>query len=557
MTRYGITDRLRFTVIEANTNTVLTRDLVVREPQVMMRLSGPSHCMFKVPQGEQYFSSLGIDWKTWGYLIVPEIEINEVKRCLGAQIVNKADIDPQTGDMIVEGLGIMGYPKGIPWLADYNPIAVDPAEVIQKIWSDIQNYSNANLGVEVLPALTGTQMLPGYSFDGNVLSFDFFAMFIRQSDFQDSGDVINGLARDIPLDMLEEVSWGVDENNNEILNKVIRLGYPYLGLEQQALAFVLGENVITAELADELDIQPVSDIIIRSWRPGKTYSSQLSNADLTRYRRVIMEEDAHIDSIERAQAWAKRKLTRRNIPTSFKKITVDYSHPNAPVGSFWVGDYVYIEAKNYPWKGDISGWHRVTAITFKDDATLGEVEVKAEGAFNYDPIEYDPNYDSQPTTDTNLLVNGYFEKTMTGWKRNSGEWLLTFQDGHTDPGCVYVYCDDTNEFLESHRVTVEGGKTYTISGWVKRQTVTFQAGTVFTTDGIYLAVKTYLNGGVVGTPIRLQGLTNPAGTGAWTKLSGTYTVPGNGTVNEISAVLSATKVTSGIMWWDDVRVDPA
>lgn len=557
MTRYGITDRLRFTVIEANTNTVLTRDLVVKEPTVMIRLSGPSRCTFKVPQGEQFFSSKGIDWKTWGYWIVPEIEINEVKRCLGAQMVNKAEVDPKTGDMVIEGLGFMGYPKGIPWLVDYNPIAVDPAEVIQKIWSDIQNYDNANLGVEVLPALTGTQMLPGYSFDGNTLNFDFFAMFIRQVDFQDAGDVINSLARDIPLDMLEDVAWGVDENDNEILTKTIQLGYPYLGVAQENLAFVLGENIISAELAEELEIEPVSDIIIRSWRPGKTYSSQLSNADLTRFRRVIMEEDAHIDSVERAQAWAKRKLTRRNIPKSFSKIVVDISHPNAIIGSFWVGDNIYVEAKNYPWHGDIAGWHRITSITFKDDDTIAEIELKVEGAFNYDPIEYDPNYTDQPTSDTNMLVNGYFNKTMTGWKRNSGEWLLTFQDGHTDPGCVYVYCDDTNEFLESHRVTVEGGKTYRLTGWVKREAVTFEAGTVFTTDGIYLAVKTYLNGGVVGTPIRLQGLTTPTGTGAWTKLTSTYTVPGNGTVNEISAVLSATKVTSGIMWWDDVRVDPA
>lgn len=549
---YGITDRMRFTVIEANTNNILARDLVVKEPQVIVNLSAPSRCMFKVPAGEQYHSSAAIDWKTWGHIIVPEIEFNGVRKCLGAQIVSKCDVDYQSGDMVIEGLGIMGYPKGIPWLSNYSPIAVDPAEVIQKVWSDCQNYTNANLGVQVLPALLGVEMLPGYSFDGNTLNFDFFAMFIRETDFVDSGDIITGIARDMPLDMLEEVSWNAGRT---ALTKVIRLGYPYLGFSQQSLAFILGENVITAECAEELEIEPVSDIIIRSWRPGKTYTSQLSNADMSRFRRVIMEEDASINSTERAAAWAKRKLTRRNIPKSFQKITIDLSHPNAPAGSFWVGDSIYVEAKNYPWKGDIAGWHRVTSMTFKDDQTIGEVSLRTEGAFNYDPIEYDPNYEEEPTVDPNKLVNGYFNSTMAGWKRVTGQWIYTKQDGYTNLGCVYVYCDDGTEFLESHKVTVDPGQVFNISAWVKREAVTFTGGTDFNVHGIYLKLNMYKNGGIV-TSGRIMGLATPNGTGPWTKLFGSYTAPMNGTVNEISVTLCASNVTSGIMWWDDVRIDP-
>jgi hypothetical protein len=544
---------MRFTIIEANTNNIVSRDLVVKEPQVIVNLSAPSRCMFKIPAGEQYHSAAAIDWKTWGYIIVPEIELNGVRRCLGAQIVTKCDVDYQTGEMSVEGLGIMGYPKNIPWLANFSPIAVDPAEVIQKIWADCQNYTNANLGVQVLPASTGTQMLPGYSFDGNALNFDFFAMFVRETDFQDSGDMINSIARDIPLDMLEEVTWN---SNRTVLNKVIRLGYPYLGYAQTGLAFILGENVITAECAEELEIEPVSDIIIRSWRPGKTYTSRLSNADPSRFRRVIMEEDANINSTERAAAWAKRKLTRRNIPKSFQKITIDMSHPNAPVGSFWVGDSIWVEAKNYPWKGDISGWHRVTSISFKDDQTIAEVMLRVEGAFNYDPIEYDPNYEEEQTVDPNRLVNGYFNNTMSGWKRNAGQWIYTKQDGYTNPGCVYVYCDDINEFLESHKVSFNPGDAFNLSAWVRRENLVFQAGTNFNVDGVYLYANLYKNGGFV-TGGRVSGLTVADGTGPWTKISGSYTAPMNGTVNEISLVLSASRVTSGIMWWDDVRIDPA
>lgn len=551
----AITDRIRFTVIKANTDEIVARDLVVQQPEVMLGLSVPSRCTFTIPRGEQYASSSNIDWKTWGYWLVPEIEINGTYQCLSAQIVNKCDVDPKTGNIRIEGLGFLGYPKGIPWLANYNPIAVDPAEVIQKIWADCQNYTNANLGVQVLPASTGTQMLPGYSFDGNTLSFDFFALFVREVDFQDSGDFITSLARDIPLDMIESATWNAGKT---VLTKTVNLGYPNLGYEQTSLSFVLGENVISAEPAEELEIEPVSDVIIRSWRPGKVYSSQLSNADATRFRRVIMEEDAHIDSTERAAAWAKRKLTRRNIPRSFSKITIDSSHPNAPLGSFNVGDTIYVEAINYPWYGDIKQWHRITSITIKDNDPVVELGLKVEGAFNYDPIDYDPNYDSNPTADPNKLANGYFNSGagLTGWTRLTGQWLHTSSDGYTNPGAVYVYCDDGTEFLESHRVAINPGQTMDISGWVKRQTVAFMASTNFNNDGIYMLVKGYKYGGLV-TSQRLAGLANPAGTGPWTKISGSYTAPINGDVNEISVVLCASRVTSGVMTWDDIKVIPA
>ena len=547
-----ITDRLRFTVLQVNSDEILSRDLVVQEAEVMVSLSGPSRCSFKIPQGEQTASAYGINWKTWGQWIVPEIELNGVRKCLGAQLVNKCDIDAQSGTMQIEGMGFLGYPKSIPWLENFSPIAVDPAEIVQRIWAHIQNFTNANLGVEVLPASTGTQMLPGYSFDGNILNFDFYAMFIREVDFQDCGDAINSLARDIPLDMLEEVSW--TDSARTTLSKVVRLGYPYLGYLQQYLAFILGENVIMAEKAEELEIEPVTDVIIRGWRPGKTYSSRLTNDDYTRVRRVIMEEDANIDSTERAAAWAKRRLTRRNIPLSFQKIVIDPSHPNAPIESFWVGDTIYVEAKNYPWVGDIVGWHRITGMTFKDGEPLVELQLKTEGAFNYDPITYDPNYAVQPTEDLNLLANGYFGKSMSGWITKHGQWFRVTSDGRTDPGSVRVDCDDAQELLESHKISVDPNATYSVSAWVKRQTIALAGGYNASVDGISVYVQPYFNGGVMGSPVQIARIANPEGTGPWTELTNTVTIAANGTVNEISVQLSVTKVSGGITWWDDVKV---
>lgn len=544
-----IIDRMRFTVIQVNTNTILTRDLVVKEPEVMTNLSGASRSAFKIDSGQRYGSSEGIDWKSWGQWIIPEVTTDTYgKICLGAQLVKETKIDPASGDLMVEAIGFMGYPKGIPWQENFSPIAVDPAEVIQRIWAHLQSFTNANLGVQVLPADTGTEMLPGYGFDGNTLSFDFTALWVRAIDFQDSGDMITQLARDLPLDLFEEVSWNA--NRTEV-NKTVRIAYPYGGLRQDYLAFRIGENVISGELADELEIEPVSDVIIRSWLPGKTYTSQLSNADMTRARRTILEEAANIDSTERAAAWAKRKLSRRNIPKSFTQITIDPNHPNAPFGSFNLGDSIFVEAPNYPWVGNISQWHRITSIMFKESEPFITLGVKVDGAFNYDPIIYDPNAIGQTVTDYNLMPNGYFSSNLSGWISKKGQWFRVATLGYSGDGCVRIDCDDNGEELESAKILINPGETLTIQAWVKCQTIT-KTGTPPYTFAV--AVNTYKDGGSVSRGTIVNSIIRE-GTNGFSLITGTATMPSNGSINEISvSLLVNSSTTGGIAWWDDVKV---
>lgn len=548
-----ITDSTRFTVIRVNTNEVLARDLVVMEPQMQRNLSAPANLSFKIKRGEQYASSSGITWKQWGQWIIPETEINyDTKWPWSALLTSRVAIDPGTGDLNIEAVGFMGYPKGIPWLENFNPIAVDPAEVIQRIWAHLQNYTNANLGVEVFPASTGTQMLPGYAFDGSVLNFDFFAMFIRAVDFVDCGDQITSLARDLPLDLFERVQWNADRT--EVIKK-IEIAYPLGGLEQQHLAFRLGENVISAEPADELETEPVTDVIIRSWAAGRVMTSLLGNADMTRARRTILEEDANIDSTERAAAWAKRKLQRRNIPKSFSKIVIDPNHPNAPFGSFDVGDSIRIQAPDYPWYGDVDQWHRITSINYVDGQPTMELGVKVEGAFNYDPIDYDPDWEEEPKEDLNRLINGYFNKNLSGWTAQRGQWIRVADNGYDianlglpSIGSVRIDCDDNGERFLSHKFSVTPGEKLKIEGAVKWQEVSSGP-----TDQFLLRGFTYLDGGAVGT-YDFDGYTNPTGVHGYEVLRTTnWTVPAN--VNQMAIQLTVTPgVSGGIAWWSGIRV---
>lgn len=543
----AIRDRMRFSVVEVNTNEILSRDLVPKEHSVTVNLSAPTQLSMSVDQSQRFGSAGGINFKNWGQYIIPELETDQFgKVCFGGPIVSDNRVDPATGDLILDGLGFMGYPKGIPWLENFNPIAVDPAEVFQRVWAHIQSYVNAQLGVEVLPASTGTQMLPGFAFDGSILSFDFFALFVRASDLIDSGDFLTSLARDLPLDLFEEVKWNEDRTE---LSKVLRLAYPLGGVKQEYLSFRLGENVVNAEKAEEFEIEPVSDIIIRSWIPGRVSSAQLTNADMTRLRRVAMEEDANISNNERAAAWARRKLTRRNVPKHFKKIVVKLDHHNAPFGSYWVGDSIFVEAKDYPWHGDISGWHRIVSITMKNDEPNAELTLKAEGAFNYDPIIYNPTPE-EPGEDPNLLTNGYFTKSLAGWYARKGQWIRVATSGFAGDGCVRIDCDDNGEKFESQKVGVNPGQTYTLTAAVRAQNITAQEDRDYT---FAIVTSFYNNGGKLGE-VTTDAISQ-VGTQPYRVLEGQVNIPP--LCNEITLSLVVNDlVTGGVAFWDDARILP-
>jgi hypothetical protein len=549
-----ITDRVRWSVIQANTNQIMTHDLNVMEPEIMINLSGPSRMAFKLLPTEEKRSSFGIDWKTLGHVVVANIEIDYVEQIFAVGVVTDHKVDPKSGVLQVETTGFIGYPKGEPCLINFNPIAVDPFEVVQTVWAFLQGFSNAQMGVEVYPASSGTQMLPGYSFDGSILSFDFFAIFLRAVDFPDSAGIIAGLARDIPFDMFEEAEWNLAKTE---LTPKIRLAYPFGGLQQVNLAFRMGENVISGERAEEMDVEPVSDIVIRSWLPGRVISSQLQNADLTRYRRTAMEEDVYIESTERAAAWARRKLQKRNIPKSFSKIVVLPNHPHAPFGSYSLGDSIYIEAPDYPWTGDIAEWHRITSMAYAQDTGLLELGVMVEGAFNYDPIDYDPNPVDNPTEDLNRLANGYFSDNLNGWISLRGQWIrvatVTFDTVlNPNAGCVRIDLDDAGERFRSNRAFCTPGEHLKIQTAVRWQEVASGGA-----DAFQLLAFLSHDSTPVGDPVVIDQYVNPLGTHGWELFQDSdYVVPDG--VNEISLQFTVTAgVTAGIAFWTYARIVPS
>lgn len=378
----GDQDRFRFIVEEAVTGEIVSRDLVVQNPKLLRALSGPCAMEFDVDEHDP--STNGILFKPYGHIIHAEKMIMGERQIWASAIVQPSEIDKKTGVMKLTAKGFSAYPKDIPWLQNWNPLVVDPFEIVAKIWNHVQSYSTGNLGVNVYPATSGIEMLPGYAFDGEITNVSFYALFIRAADKQDCQDNIDKLARDIPFDYVEQSEWNA---NRTAINKHLYLGYPVAGIQQDNLVFALNENVLEASPHVETEIDWVSDIIIDGWFPGSEHSAQISNADPHRFRRVISQDDARINSDERAAAWARRKLTRRQTPSYWDSIIVDMGHPNAPFGSYDVGDRIWVRGF-MPWVGDVNQLHKILAISVDEKAGACELTLKAEGAYDYDPIYY-------------------------------------------------------------------------------------------------------------------------------------------------------------------------
>lgn len=375
--------------VEDNKGNIITKDLVATKDQVVKVLSGPAQIQFDISPFEPSAQLPGgngpIQFKPWGHIIHAVKEnLKGEEEIWASGIVQPSDVNQDNAVMTLKAEGISKYPKGLPWLENWNPIAVDPAEIIRRIWAHIQSYSNAKLGVTVEPIVTDTKMLPGFSFQNEEFVQNFFAIFIRASDRNDCGDYIDKICRDIPIEFREKAVWNPVTNK---IDKTIELAYPKIGTIQNGVIFRLGENVRSQTKKTEAEINWLSDVTVKGYFPGVEYDATIANPDPDRFRRVMDEQDLHVDSNERAAVWGKKLLTRRQIPFYFEELIVDPYHYSAPFMSYDVGDFVRVQGTD-SWHGPMDLRHKVMMIQHDEVKQATQLKLMAEGAFNYDPIEY-------------------------------------------------------------------------------------------------------------------------------------------------------------------------
>lgn len=526
----------RVIVQEARSGEIIIPDLTVTNLVHQRVLSGPGDIQFDVNPEDDTVDG----WipKPWGHLIHVERVMQGKRRIWLSGIVQPSEIDPQTGILHLKAKGFSCYAKGTPWLEDINWIANDVFDEVHAIWDHIQHdFPNGDLGVEVYPRKSGVIRLPGYGFDGDLLNLNFFATFVRQTDKNDCGAWIDALAKDTPFDYIERSQWNADGTD---IIKRIELGYPRLGLIQDDLAFVINENVLSAKPHVETQTDWVSDVGVSSFFPGLEASYELANADPDRLRRYLDEQDGFIDSNERAAAWAHRRLARRQTPPYWEEITINPDHPNAPLGSFDVGDTIVVSGF-MPWVGHISQAHKIIAIGCDDSKNEYRLMLKAEGAFNYDPIFF-------PQGVSNIIGNAGFDFNINGWTPSGPDtsWVHDASQGAGRLGSLHIVADGTEHNIRTQPFGVNPFQIFPLAISVKC------AGAVSQNDlGVQMLAEFYdaennlLQTVPVGHPANLRGAV------PWVRLSGSViAIP--------PAVKCAMRLyvhmQAGQVWFDDAEM---
>lgn len=356
-------------------------DFRLANPQLSVTLSGPSGLTGNIT--EQYTELWDAGIEAWSNYIYAQVN----GRIFVAGILQPLSLQEQT--LSIEALGVSGYPKGIPYLGEYSGIQVDPLDVVRNMWQHLQSFPDGNLGV-IVDSSTHTTVRIGtepqdVSFttgSGEDVNFSTSEgpYQLNWWDHKDIGDEINNLAKATPFDYVERYEWNAAKTD---VNKYIDFGYPRIGRKRFDLTFKQGENILDGVPIQELADTYASDVLFIGAGQGRdAVVGTASQRQLPRIRRVRVFTDQSITSVAQANAISSANLRALMNRISFQEITVQAFHENAPLGSYVVGDDVYVQA-DIAWLGYTGLWHRIVGYTWDIDNAKVKLTLVPSDAFVY------------------------------------------------------------------------------------------------------------------------------------------------------------------------------
>ena len=182
-------------------------------------------------------------------------------------------------------------------------------------------------------------------------------------------DEFNKLSKATPFDYAERHFW----SGGQISHRV-DFGYPVIGTRRPNLRFILGENLIEAPKTYQTGDSYASTILgLGAGEGSKKLRVAQTVPGATRLRRVDIYNN---QSIGRTLTMRAILMSRANnltgLPTAGDFSVID--SPNAPIGSFQVGDTVFVQGDD-SWYGDAADkWARIVSMTYKP-GTEDEVSI--------------------------------------------------------------------------------------------------------------------------------------------------------------------------------------
>lgn len=224
----------------------------------------------------------------------------------------------------------------------------DPCNIIRDIWAYAQEQPDGNLGVVVdtttSSAKVGTTAEPWHSYWYEAPTL---------------GDQIDDLVGEAGA---PQYSCHTEYQTNGTVKRRILLGYPRLGARRRDISFSTGVNIVEPPKPSYSGDDFATTIIATGSGEG---TATRFCVDSVRDGGLRMESVLQLPTINGTDTLGRRAAAerrRRQIMGEIDSITIR-DHPNAPLGSWQIGDDVFVSVRN-DW-ADWSGWCRIIAESYR------------------------------------------------------------------------------------------------------------------------------------------------------------------------------------------------
>lgn len=289
-------------------------------------------------------------------------------------ILKDIEEDGQRLALTVEGF--FSYAYGQPYIGEKTYIQADPLVIARHIWEHLQAQDGGNIALVLdettSPVRVGTETedVEFETGEGNQVSFEAGPYRLAFYKTHDLGGEFDNLAEATPFDYAEIHEW-----QGDIIRHRLRLGYPKLGSKRSDLRFVVGENVFEEPVVEQNGDDYATEVIVLGAGEGREMirgSAEVNERDGLRRVKVITDKSAA--SKPRANAIAKAELQARVGAEDISSLVV-VDHPNAPLGSFHVGDEILVQGSGLGWGGDLYLWVRILEISTSPGAESASLTV--------------------------------------------------------------------------------------------------------------------------------------------------------------------------------------
>lgn len=194
----------------------------------------------------------------------------------------------------------------------------------------------------------------------------------------DCGQEIASIMAEAPFDFREKHFWQ-DAAKSQVKHK-LDFGVPRLGARRTDLRFVEGENIVVPSPGNQDGTSFGNDVTVIGAGSGSlSVRAKVAVVD-GRLRRTYVYTDQTIVRPDRAAAKGRRALSAVEPVDKIESITVS-NHPNAPFGTFFVGDDIPVQLAS-GWRNALI-WCRITSIQQNPQIPIMTISLARSDSFTY------------------------------------------------------------------------------------------------------------------------------------------------------------------------------